>query len=220
MRLDSQTGKTTQVCLTDPKKICTEKIGDQMFQFPAGEFFQINRSILSYVLEFVRYSMDSCNIANIVDAYCGLGFFGVSLAKTVKEGKVVGIEISNQAIKYASHNAKLNGLAVPDNVRFVEGTSSAIFSHSSFVAAGLDPEKTLVIIDPSRKGSDESFLLQLNAFGPKLIVYVSCNVFTQARDIQYFMSLLQGRYAVKDVVGFDFFPQTKHVEAVAVLEKK
>ena len=132
--------------------------------------------------------------------------------------KESGIEISRQAIKYATHNAKLNGLAVPQHVQFIEGTSNAIFKHESFLSAKLNPEETMVIIDPSRKGSDESFLQQLHEFGPKLIVYVSCNVFSQARDLQYFTAMLQ-KYTVHEVIGFDFFPQTKHVECVAVLER-
>lgn len=218
LRIDSQTGESSKTCLTDGNKVCTEKIGDSVFQFPANEFFQVNSAVLPDVVDFVRYSMASKEIKNIVDAYCGSGFFSVSLANDVKKGKVVGIEISRQAIKYATHNAKLNGLAVPQHVQFVEGTSNAIFKHESFLSAQLDPEETMVIIDPSRKGSDESFLQQLHEFGPKLVVYVSCNVFSQARDLQYFMAMLQ-KYAVRDVIGFDFFPQTKHVECVAVLER-
>lgn len=218
LRIDSQTGESSKNCLTDSKKVCTEKIGESIFQFPANEFFQVNSAILPDVVDFVRYSMSSKGIKNIVDAYCGSGFFGISLANDVKNGKVVGIEISRQAIKYANHNAKLNGLAVPQHVQFIEGTSNAIFKHESFLSAELNPEETMVIIDPSRKGSDESFLQQLHEFGPKLIVYVSCNVFSQARDLQYFMAMLR-KYAIREVIGFDFFPQTKHVESVAVLER-
>ena len=218
LRINSQTGESSKTCLTDSKKVCTEKIGESIFQFPANEFFQVNSAILPDVVDFVRYSMSSKGIRNIVDAYCGSGFFGISLANEVKNGKVVGIEISRQAIKYATHNAKLNGLAVPQHVQFIEGTSNAIFKHESFLSAKLNPEETMVIIDPSRKGSDESFLQQLHEFGPKLIVYVSCNVFSQARDLQYFTAMLQ-KYTVHEVIGFDFFPQTKHVECVAVLER-
>lgn len=219
LRVNSQTGETSTVCLTDSKKVCTEKIGDNMFQFPANEFFQVNREVLPDLLDFVRYSMRDKNVKNIIDAYCGSGFFGISLANEVKDGKIIGIEISGQAIKYATHNAKLNGLEVPDRILFLEGTSNAIFKHDDFTQAEIDSRETLVIIDPSRKGSDESFLEQLHEFEPKLIIYVSCNVFSQARDLQKFMSILGSKYAVRDVIGFDFFPQTRHVESVAVLER-
>ena len=79
-----------------------------------------------------------------------------------------------------------------------------------------------MVIDPPRKGCDESFLSQLLKFGPRRVVYVSCNVHTQARDVGVLVQGLEDggtRYKVESLRGFDFFPQTGHVEGVAVLSR-
>jgi len=79
-----------------------------------------------------------------------------------------------------------------------------------------------VVIDPPRKGCDESFLTQLLKFGPKRVVYVSCNVHTQARDVGVLVRGIENggaRYKIESLRGFDFFPQTGHVEGVAVLSR-
>lgn len=79
-----------------------------------------------------------------------------------------------------------------------------------------------MVIDPPRKGCDESFLSQLLKFGPRRVVYVSCNVHTQARDVGVLVRGIEDggtRYKVESLRGFDFFPQTGHVEGVAVLSR-
>jgi tRNA (uracil-5-)-methyltransferase len=79
-----------------------------------------------------------------------------------------------------------------------------------------------VVIDPSRKGCDESFISQLMDYGPKRLCYVSCNVHTQARDVGWLVGGLgkrTGMYEIESVRGFDFFPQTSHVEGVAFLRR-
>lgn len=226
IKVDFQTGEYENVCITQPKKIVTEKVGDFVFQFPANEFFQNNNSILPYVLDYIRYhlSFDSIDYKNIIDTYCGSGFFSISLSNDIPQyGKVFGIELSKKSIDYAIHNAKLNGLETPKKIQFIEGTAETIFTNSEFKNSNISGSDSVVIMDPSRKGSNETFLTQLLEFKPKLIVYVSCNVFTQARDISTLMSLQNNRqdsvkYKVRDISGFDFFPQTKHVETVAILE--
>lgn len=226
IRVDFQTGEYENVCITQPKKIITEKVGDFVFQFPANEFFQNNNSILPYVLDYIRYhlSFDSIDYKNIIDTYCGSGFFSISLSNDIPQhGKVFGIELSKKSIDYAIHNARLNGLETPKKIQFIEGTAETIFTNSEFKNSNISGSDSVVIMDPSRKGSNETFLTQLLEFKPKLIVYVSCNVFTQARDISTLMSLQNNsqdsvKYKVRDISGFDFFPQTKHVETVAILE--
>jgi len=90
-------------------------------------------------------------------------------------------------------------------------------------------EETVVVIDPPRKGCDNAFLEQLLQYSPARIVYVSCNVHTQARDVGVLVGGMdakepkdgsQGSYELESLRGFDFFPQTGHVEGVAVLSKK
>jgi len=85
-----------------------------------------------------------------------------------------------------------------------------------FAAVPLPGADTAVIVDPPRKGCGDAFLAQLVAFAPRTVVYVSCNPETQARDIAV---LAAAGYACLRVQPFDMFPQTRHVEAVAVLER-
>lgn len=221
IRIDFNTGEYEVICLTDPKKVVTEKVGDYVFQFPANEFFQNNNTILPSIIDYIQYQLEGIQYKNIIDTYCGSGFFGISLNKTLPEdGKVFGVEISKNSINYATHNAKINGLEIPKKIQFVEGKADQMFNNDSFRTANLKGSESIVIMDPSREGSDTDFLRQLVEFRPKFIIYVSCNVFTQARDIASFMELQtpETQYRIKDIRGFDFFPQTKHVESVAILE--
>ncbi|CDR37604.1 CYFA0S01e13124g1_1 [Cyberlindnera fabianii] len=196
---------------TNHTEIITQQINEFRFQFPAGEFFQNNKSILPVLLDHVREYIDPTKHRNIVDTYCGSGFFGISLSKSAE--KLIGIEISKGSLAFAKQNADLNDVK---NASFLLGSSEEIFK-------GLDsfnPEETIVILDPSRKGSNEDYLTQLSAFKPSLIVYVSCNVFSQARDLQFFCNQTENgqEYELKTIRGYDFFPQTKHVESLAILE--
>ena len=77
-------------------------------------------------------------------------------------------------------------------------------------------ETTALVIDPPRKGCDRNFLEQTLEFGPRRIVYVSCDPATQARDVEI---LLAGGYRVEKIQPFDLFPQTRHVESVATLDR-
>lgn len=226
IRLDHKTGDFDQVCITDTGKVVTEKVGDFVFQFEASEFFQNNSYILPQVIDYIKYHIHESNLnfKYIVDTYCGSGFFGISLSKEVpeKDGKIFGIEISKKSIKYAEHNASLNGLKLPEKAEFIAGNSEDLFSNQVFADSQVTGDKSILIMDPSRKGSNESFLKQLLKFKPMMVVYISCNPFTQARDLQMLNLLQQDgpvQYEVQDVVGFDFFPQTKHVESVAILKR-
>lgn len=92
---------------------------------------------------------------------------------------------------------------------FRAGQAENIFE----VVQDFPPEKTVVVIDPPRKGCDEKFIQQLLVFKPQTVVYVSCNVHTQARDVGGIMK--GGEYRLESVRGFDLFPQTAHVESVS-----
>ena len=193
------------VCVTDNNAIVQETVGDYKFQFKAGSFFQNNNSILPYVLDYILTLSKECKDCDyLVDTYCGAGFFSVGLASHFKQ--VTGIEISSESVVAARNNSTLNNCS---NTSYVEGSAEKIFDTVEYEA-----NKTLVIIDPPRKGSDEAFLSQLVKFRPKGIIYVSCNVHTQARDIGF---IVRNGYTLERLRGFDFFPQTHHVESVALL---
>ncbi|CBQ73465.1 related to TRM2-tRNA(m5U54)methyltransferase [Sporisorium reilianum SRZ2] len=203
----------TQV-VTDHKATVKERVLTTKFESPAGTFFQNNRSILPGLLDYVRDAITSSGADNaaadryLVDAYCGSGLFSLCLASLFRE--VSGVEISSESIKYATKNAQLNAIT---NAKFLAGNAEDIFAKIEYPA-----ERTTVIIDPPRRGCDEEFVRQLVNLAPKHIVYVSCNVHTQARDVGQLVAK-DARYKIKSVRGADLFPQTHHVEGVAVLER-
>ncbi|PNS18370.1 tRNA (uracil(54)-C(5))-methyltransferase [Sphaceloma murrayae] len=219
-----------KTCITNPKEVSTEYVGRHRFDNPAGAFFQNNEAILYLFLLHIKshircpppkltppYSSADMhpnpdNITHLVDAYCGSGLFSIFLASMFD--KTIGIDTSSQSIEFASRNAELNKLP-KDKASFIAGDAKDIFAHVRDFPA----DNTVVVLDPSRKGCDESFLSQLLAFGPKRVVYVSCNVHTQARDVGVLCGE-QGKYEIESLMGWDFFPQTAHVEALAILKRK
>ena len=184
----------------------TTDAGDIIFHFLAGDFFQNNPFILPAFTGYVAEQASSCGARYLVDAYCGSGLFSLCLAHKFKQ--VAGVEVSETAADWARRNAELNKI---DNATFLASSAEAIFDDITFPA-----EETAVVIDPPRKGCNQEFLEQLFAFGPKKVVYISCNPATQMRDLSEF--LLAG-YQLTAVQPFDLFPQTRHLECVIVLEK-
>ena len=198
--------ETLEGVINNPKAVVSEKVGALTFQFKAGEFFQNNPFILPDLVEFVKSHASSDKITHLVDAYCGVGLFALSLSEIFDS--VVGVEISEAAIQLAKVNAQIHAI---DNVRFQIGKAEAIFQHITFSG-----ENTSVIIDPPRKGCDLAFIEQLLEFNPRKIIYVSCDPATQARDLKYFV---EKAYQLKEVQPFDLFPHTRHIESVAILER-
>jgi len=125
------------------------------------------------------------------------------------------VDISPPGINQAKLNGVANGFS-KNQLEFVLGNAEKIFEKIDLPA-----DDTSMIIDPPRKGCDEAFLNQLLEFKPKRIVYISCNVHTQARDLDYILRDKRGKgYKVDSLSGFDFFPQTYHVEGCAVLTRE
>jgi 23S rRNA (uracil1939-C5)-methyltransferase/tRNA (uracil-5-)-methyltransferase len=187
--------------------MCEQMVGDLRFSFHAGEFFQNNPHILPAFADHVTSEArgESGDVEYLIDAYCGAGLFCLSAASDFK--KTVGVEISESSFDWAHRNAKQNGI---ENCRFVQGDATSIFEDIEF-----PPSKSAVVIDPPRKGSSPEFLEQLIAFGPKRIVYVSCNPSTQIRDLE----ILKDHYKILKIQPFDLFPQPRHLECVVTLEK-
>jgi tRNA/tmRNA/rRNA uracil-C5-methylase (TrmA/RlmC/RlmD family) len=190
---------------TNPHDVVEEQVGPLTFRFLAGDFFQNNPYILPAFTDHVAEQAGvDCNY--LVDAYCGSGLFGLSLAHRFEE--VAGIEVSETSADWARQNARENKL---ENVVIHAASAEHIFAEIKFPA-----DKTAVVIDPPRKGCGPEFLDQLFAFSPKRVVYVSCNPATQIRDLE---SFLAHGYQIKKVQPFDLFPQTRHLECVVTLEK-
>ncbi|KAJ7358328.1 tRNA methyltransferase [Mycena albidolilacea] len=211
----------THVCITDHRGTAREKIGPWIFEYPNSSFFQNNNSVLPSLTDYVQSrifaplpSGANPTPTHLVDAYCGAGLFAITLSPHF--ATVAGIELSAESIRAATNNAALN--AVPEGkISFRAGDAADIFR----TVGDFPPRETVLLIDPPRKGCDEPFIKQLLGFRAQTVVYVSCNVHTQARDVGMIIRGSgedgKGRYVLESLRGFDLFPQTAHVESVAVL---
>ncbi len=199
----------TEGVITDYDAVIHEQVGDLKLHFLARDFFQNNPFILPAFTGYAREQAAATGARFMVDAYCGSGLFALSCASAFEQ--VRGVEISETSARFATENAAANGIS---NATFQAGDAAAIF-------AGLDtdlpPADTVVLIDPPRKGCDESFLSQLFEYGPRAVVYVSCDPATQMRDLVHFK---EAGYRLTAVQPFDLFPQTRHLECVVTLVKE
>ncbi|MGC9450803.1 MAG: class I SAM-dependent RNA methyltransferase [Oceanipulchritudo sp.] len=198
---------TVDGVVTDMKAVGIERVGDFSFEFIAGEFFQNNPHVLPRMVDYAVKQASGDGLRNLVDAYCGVGVFGICAHRDF--AGVTGVEVSERAVELARRNADRNGVR---NISFKLGSAESVFADLGYSAG-----ETAVLLDPPRKGSDEGFLSQLLDFGPRRIVYVSCGPDTQARDIR---QLLDGGYLVRDVQPVDLFPQTRHIENIITLERE
>ncbi|KAF2723893.1 S-adenosyl-L-methionine-dependent methyltransferase [Polychaeton citri CBS 116435] len=228
-----------KTCITNHKATSTEYIEDFRFDNPAGSFFQNNNSILPLVTQYIRDHIKGPELLEegmptikyMIDAYCGSGFFTVTLSSMFERS--IGIDISSQSIDFASRNAELNGLP-QDSTNFLAADANKLFDTDTLDHNRFPHAQTVVVIDPPRKGCDANFIRQLLEYGPQRVCYVSCNVHTQARDVGWLVngvdgvvddkgqqgSRTEGLYEIESLRGFDFFPQTGHVEGVAFLRRK
>lgn len=191
---------------TNHRTPVSEKVGDLKFNFLAGDFFQNNPFILESFTKHAEEQAKGPNQKYLLDAYCGSGLFGLTLAKSFEQ--VVGIEVSETSADWARRNAKTNGIT---NASFIASSAEDLFADITF-----PPKETSVLIDPPRKGCSVDFLNQLFAFGPSRVVYVSCNPATQMRDLK---SFLEYGYIIERIQPFDLFPQTRHLECVITLSR-
>ena len=199
------------VVTTDYDAVITETIDAPKkpirLHFLARDFFQNNPFILPAFTGYVREQAAASGARFLVDAYCGSGLFALTAASGFE--RVAGVEISESSVRFARENATANAIA---NATFLAADAGAIFAGLDFPAI-----ETAVIIDPPRKGCDESFLQQLFAFGPHTVVYVSCDPATQMRDLRHFLA---AGYTLTAAQPFDLFPQTRHLECVLTLVKR
>ncbi|MCF7689614.1 MAG: class I SAM-dependent RNA methyltransferase [Cephaloticoccus sp.] len=189
---------------TEFDTVITETVGRLKLRFLARDFFQNNPFILPAFTAYVSAQACASGARFLVDTYCGSGLFALSAAE--KFERVAGVEISMSSIVFAQENATTNGIG---NATFLASDAAAIFGDLDFPAG-----ETAVIIDPPRKGCDAAFVQQLIAYGPRTVVYVSCDPATQMRDLAGFLA---AGYHLTAVQPFDLFPQTRHLECVITL---
>ena len=225
-KLESEVGETTQMSirvgvntdsfLIQPKlnnsKIKTntgqkyyyEKIKNQKFQISSPSFFQVNSDQISKMTEIILSLIEGIDKNLLVDAYAGVGTFGIMLNKKFK--KIVGIEQSYSAVIDAKSNIKNL-----DNYEMIIGNSEEIIS-------AIKPKIDLLILDPSRKGCDEKLIQNLILEPVKNIIYISCDPKTLARDLS--MLTQNCIYEIRSINPIDLFPNTHHVESISLLTLK
>lgn len=183
-----------------------ETLEDFRFKISPKSFFQTNTYQAETLYRLTREFAGLTGTETLYDLYCGTGSIGIFCSR--KAGKVIGIEVIDDAIKDARENAALNHI---NNCTFYTGDVAEICTDDFFAAHG---RPDIIITDPPRAGMHSRLVQQLlNIAAPK-IVYVSCNPATQARDLQ----LLDEKYKVTRLQPVDMFPHTHHIENIALLE--
>ena len=182
-----------------------EELSGRVYRVSAESFFQVNtpqaEKLVQLVVERVTAGGDPTQL-NVLDAYCGVGVFALALAGAV--ARVTGIESAPSAVSDALANA-----AGVENVDIHEGTVEAVLP-------ALDGRFDVIVLDPPREGCAPTVLDAIAAHGIPRIVYVSCDPSTLARDVK---RLAAKGYRLAEAQPLDMFPQTFHIETVAVLER-
>ena len=187
----------------------TDKIGEISYQISPLSFFQVNPyqtgRLYGKALEYAQLSGNE----TVWDLYCGIGTISLFLAQKAK--MVRGVEIIPAAIENAKENARLNGF---DNTEFFVGKAEEVLPEQ-FARTG--ERADVIVVDPPRKGCDETLLSTIIEMQPDRVVYVSCDSATLARDLKY---LCERGYELKKVCPVDMFPNTVSVETVVLLSPK
>lgn len=184
-----------------------EEMDGLQFKIGPKSFFQTN---YKQALELYRKTLEFADLKGdevVYDLYTGTGTIAQYVARNAKH--VIGIESVPEAIEAAREHAELNGLS---NCTFYCGDMKAVFN-DEFLA--LHPKADVLITDPPRDGMHQKVVEQILKLAPEKIVYVSCNSATQARDI----ALMKEQYKLVKILPVDMFPQTHHVENIALLVK-
>ncbi|RAL21472.1 23S rRNA (uracil(1939)-C(5))-methyltransferase RlmD [Thermoflavimicrobium daqui] len=203
--------KRTNVILGEKNKllwgepVIYDHIGSVRYAISPHSFFQINPVQTEVLYEQVRKYAALTGEEVIIDAYCGIGTIALYLAEGASQ--VYGVEIVPEAIRDAKVNAEINGYT---HVHFEVGAAEKVMPR--WLEEGVYPD--VVIVDPPRKGCQPELLDAITGMKPKRLIYVSCNPATLARDVKY---LQEQGYYLQEVQPVDMFPQTMHVESVALL---
>lgn len=190
------------------KNFLTEELGQRKYRINPFAFFQTNTNMAEKLFDFVLDCADFKGDENVLDLYCGIGSIALYLAGNVNS--VLGLEVMENAVLDARENAKLNNIS---NVRFIAGLAEKILPEIAKSEQRFDT----VIADPPRSGLHEKAVRALIELSPDKIIYVSCNPTTLARDLKILIE--EGGYSLNRARAFDLFPQTYHIEGVALLTK-
>lgn len=186
-------------------------IDDVKYQISPLSFYQVNpiqtKKLYETALSFAGLTGNEV----VWDLYCGIGTISLFLAKQAK--MVYGVEIVPEAIDDANQNKKLNGIS---NVEFFTGAAEEVLPVKYKESNGA-MTADVIVVDPPRKGCEQTLLDTILNMVPKKVVYVSCDPATLARDLKI---LCEGGYELKKVRGCDMFGHSGHVETVCLLSRK
>lgn len=185
-----------------------DKLGEYIFKISPLSFYQVNpiqaEKLYNLGIEKAMITKDDI----VFDLYCGIGTISLFMSKYAK--KVYGIEIVEEAIKAAKENAEINSV---DNVEFIAGDVEKVLSNIIYDRK-IIPD--IVMVDPPRRGLDNTSINNILSIKSKRLVYISCNPATLVRDL----AKLEEMYEVEEIVPVDMFPFTSHIETVTLLTQK
>jgi len=170
-----------------------------------GIFQQVNTETNELLRKRVKNLVEKTKANSILDLYCGSGNLSLELSDGTR--RIIGVELNKSSIEVASYNVKKNSLPLTH----YKAQSAQQFLQEKKEAGSID----LLILDPPRRGAKED-LIYIKRLNPQFILYVSCDPTTAARDYK----TLSDSYTLESLEGFDFFPQTYHVETLLLLKKK
>ncbi|MFO7733594.1 MAG: 23S rRNA (uracil(1939)-C(5))-methyltransferase RlmD [Candidatus Aminicenantes bacterium] len=180
-----------------------ERVGGLTYRIGARSFFQVNVGILERVFGDMEAAMAGMSDPVVADLYCGLGTFGMFLAGKARE--VFGVEADEENVAYLKKNLAANRIG---NFAVCEGTSE------EWLPEILERRAGVVVLDPPRRGIDARMVEALVRDPVPVVLYLSCNPTTLARDLK---PLLAEAYELADIKVYDFFPHTPHIECLAIL---
>ena len=193
----------------------TDYIGNVKYQISPLSFYQVNPVQTEKLYGLALDYADLNGNETVWDLYCGIGTISLFLAQNAKQ--VYGVEIVPQAIDDARNNAKINDIT---NAEFYVGKAEEVlpeyYREYQESHGGETAHADVIVVDPPRKGCEESLLQTIVDMQPEKVVYVSCDSATLARDVKF---LRESGYELKKITPVDQFPNTVHIETVVLLSK-
>ena len=183
-------------------------LGEYAFKISPLSFYQVNPIQAERLYDLGVKEANISKEDTVFDLYCGIGTISLFMSKYAK--KVYGIEIVEEAIEMAKENAKLNEV---NNTEFIAGDVEEVLTD---LIENRNVKPDIIMVDPPRKGLDDTSIKNILKTSPKKVVYISCNPATLMRDL----AKLEEKYEVLSITPVDMFPFTSHVECVAVLNLK
>ncbi len=180
-----------------------EHVAGRNYRISTGSFFQVNTGGAEALVTLVRECLAPAGDEVLADLYCGVGLFGLAIASDVR--RVIGVEAAPSAVADFRHNAQGT-----DHVESIEGEVQVVLPH---LAGPVD----LLVLDPPRSGAGARVVGEIARLGPRRVVYVSCDPATLARDARH---MTGAGYRLEQVQPVDLFPQTFHVESMALFVRE